>query len=57
MTKKRFSEFENGNFVPKKRHSEILVCEKCFRPLQTRRQVSATVDKSTGWTAAWRRHL
>src|SRR6218665_2075453 len=44
MTKKiiRNCRHENGIFFRKKRHSEILVREICFRPSQTRRQVSAT---------------
>src|SRR6218665_3155435 len=40
---------ENGNFFRKKRHSEILVCEKNFRPPQTRRQVSATATVTQMW--------
>src|SRR6218665_3571224 len=45
MTKKRSSEIfgrENGNFFRRKRHSEILIREKNFRPPQIRLQVSAT---------------
>jgi len=44
MTKKRVIRnfCREWKIFPKKRHSEILVREKCFRPPQTRRQVSAT---------------
>ena len=44
MTKKRSSEILGVKidiFPWKRRHSEILVREKIFRPPQTRRQVSA----------------
>src|SRR6218665_379910 len=54
MTKKVIRNFrrENGNFFREKRHSEILVREKNFRPLQTQRQVSATAsaDRTTSLT-------